>query len=90
MDDNRLVEFMGYKVFISPLLDGVPKVQLSESVVAIIEPINPQFVVDMNKWLAEFFGTEDRVIVNRLDNAVMVGPNTHERMNAAYALMLKR
>lgn len=41
----------------------VPRMALSAKVAAIIGHSRPEFVQEMNDWLLEFFGTEERIYV---------------------------
>ena len=78
---QKVDTFMGFKIYVHPSLDNAPKVQLSPQVVDIIGPYNPDFVVQYNEWLADFFGREDQVMmVGKPVRAIHVGPNTEQKM----------
>lgn len=64
----------GMKVVIVPLLDKMPKMQLSQALVDIIQPYKPEFVKETNKWLLDFFGGQNNIVINEEKMVMYMGP----------------
>ncbi len=78
------LSIFGMPVYIDPLLDDVPKMQLSEEVK---KHLTPKFIAETNAWMREFFGTENRVMVvndtlpdQRIRKIIFVGRKGLERI----------
>ncbi|WP_409266841.1 hypothetical protein [Massilia sp. BHUDP2] len=62
----------GMPVIVNPMLDDVPKMRLSESVRQIV---TPEFAASVDRWMLDFFGAENRVLVLQ-GQTFVVGPKT--------------
>ncbi|MDH0774784.1 hypothetical protein N5C96_15405 [Delftia tsuruhatensis] len=75
-----MTSFLGLKVLISP---DTPKLQLSEGC-----PVTPEFRVEMNAWMREFFGVRNLIedgqcLHDQLNNTLHMNPRTWDRVRAA-------
>lgn len=84
MDLGSPHEMSGMRVYISPDLVR-PKLQLSEDC-----PVTPDFRVEMNAWMLEFFGTvteslvpDNQAMVCEKIGAIYVNPRTFARLREA-------
>jgi hypothetical protein len=66
---------LGYKVHINPLLDNMPKMQLS---IEARRVVTPEFAREMDKWMLEFFGTKDEIYATV--DSLMMGPKSYAKM----------
>jgi hypothetical protein len=69
--------FNGMKVIVTPWLDNVPRMQLSEKVK---EYLTPDVIAETNRWMLEFFGTKSEILVLQESNAIMMGPKSHAKL----------
>lgn len=78
---ERPETFCGYKVYVHPDLDDIPKMQLSPKLHTIL---TPQFVEETNAWMKDFFGVEHKVMMCQNPYipgsfAIFMGPSTYLR-----------
>lgn len=73
-----MVYLNGFRVFINPALDCVPKMQLTQKV---YDNLPAPFRDEINTWLREFFGTEPH-IMQYGDGAIAMGPKMLEQVKA--------
>lgn len=75
---------LGFPIYVNPLLDNVPRMRLSKEVCDIIAPYNPEFCSEINKWMKEFFGTENQVITMNPESPTakkfIMGPKSYEQI----------
>ncbi|EIP85851.1 hypothetical protein A33K_16941 [Burkholderia humptydooensis MSMB43] len=65
---------MGLKIVVDSIFDDCPRMQVSSR---FAELMPEQFVIDLNGWMREFFGTENRM-VSVGDEALLMGPKGYE------------
>lgn len=70
---------MGMKVIIDPELDGVPHMKVSPAFAALMPP---EFVADLQAWMADFFGREDLMYCVQRDTLIL-GPKSYAKLKAA-------
>jgi hypothetical protein len=73
----------GFRVIVNRFLDEIPTMELSKEVRDIIEPYNPEFVKETNKWMKDFFGSTNQVLVNKEQRTIFVGPRGLETIKKA-------
>lgn len=67
---------LGEPIFVNPLLDNVPKMQLTPKV---YDNLPSPFRDEMNAWMREFFGTESR-IYHAAGVGLFVGQKAYEQI----------
>ncbi|KVD52082.1 hypothetical protein [Burkholderia ubonensis] len=73
--------FMGMKIFVDPIFDDCQRMQVSDR---FAELMPEQFVIDLNGWMREFFGTESRM-VQVGNEALLIGPKGYEALKQEFA-----
>lgn len=73
--------FMGYKIYIDPALDDMPKFKLSPKMCEILGPFR---TAEFHEWSGRFFGVTSEVLVLRGSSIMVVGPKTHRQMMERY------
>lgn len=73
------LSYLGFKVVINPWLDNRPRMQLSPMVM-----VTDEFRAEMNKWMLEFFGTKDEVIIMQDQQVIMMGPKTKKKFQQMF------
>lgn len=69
----------GERVFVNPILDDMPKMQLTQ---AVYDNLPWPFREEVNAWMREFFGTESRIYHVR-GVGIFMGRKAYEQMRAA-------
>lgn len=65
----------GMEIILNPLLDDLPRMQLSPKARAVV---TPEFAAEMDAWMREFFGTGDQVITTQ--GRMFVGTKAYYKM----------
>lgn len=65
--------FMGMRIVVDRSLDDLPRMTVNSR---FAELMPPEFVADLNKWMVEFFGRENRTYCLHRETLV-VGPKTY-------------
>ncbi|MEO1354451.1 MAG: hypothetical protein AAFW48_01495 [Pseudomonadota bacterium] len=69
--------FRGLRVVINPMLDNMPKMQLTKKV---YDNLPSPFRDEINAWMREFFGTEP--VMYRHGETLIMGPKMLEQVKA--------
>ncbi|WP_232457906.1 hypothetical protein [Burkholderia ubonensis] len=64
------------KIFVDPIFDDCQRMQVSDR---FAELMPEQFVIELNGWMREFFGTENRMVLVG-DEALWMGPKGYEAL----------
>jgi len=74
----REPNILGQPIFVDPMLDNVPKMQLTPKV---YDNLPSPFRDEINDWMREFFGTESRMY-HAAGIGVLMGPKMLEQVKA--------
>jgi len=69
--------FLGMRIYVDGSLDNVPRMQLTPAFAANMPP---GWVEETNKWMREFFGTENKIIAIENGRSVVMVPRTFARL----------
>ncbi|MDN7894511.1 hypothetical protein QZM93_38585 [Burkholderia cepacia] len=73
------MNLFGLDIVINPLCDDLPRMTVSRR---FAELMPADFVADLNAWMLEFFGTENRMYVLQ-ERTLVVGPKGFEQIKTA-------
>ncbi|MDN7894528.1 hypothetical protein QZM93_38670 [Burkholderia cepacia] len=73
------MNLFGLDIVINPLCDDLPRMTVSRR---FAELMPTDFVADLNAWMLEFFGTENRMYVLQ-ERTLVVGPKGFEQIKTA-------